>query len=79
MVIRDEARAETKADGGGARFELFPVKTSRHGLCLEMPPTPGENQPPAPRPLVSAGGEEAWLEADQKLVLSLVPSFDAHR
>ena len=29
MVIRDEARAETKADGGGARFELFPVKTKQ--------------------------------------------------
>lgn len=63
----------------GLALNCFPVKTKQTRALPRAAPHPQENQPPAPRPPVSAGGEEAWLEADQKLVFSYVPSFDAHR
>ena len=50
MVIRDEGRAETKAQDEGTCFELFPKDKANTGSAWSCPPPPVRTSPQHPAP-----------------------------
>ena len=78
MVIRDEAREETKAHNQGTFSELFPPKTKQTSAQPgAVPHRQREGAPPFPE--AGPDEEEACLETDAKLFLSFFSPLRACR